>query len=944
MSSKLHQFDEFQLPESLNITSTVLDDYLTYDFKLSDSILNNILSDFDVNTNDIQCIDSSINDINYFHTSPDLPSSYKTTLNSEAINNNVQSLQAEFDEVLSPDPFKLLIEQYQKQQTNNELLFSPPSCIPTDHRESASANMSNYQADQIIATREQTTTCSQSPLSSVPFPKLIEKPEPIIITFDQFQTLIRAIPNTSKTSANTISTLFENSTIIANNIPLRIVHQTSHNHTSNSSDKFSHQDSLTENHNNNNESIIGNGNGNDNRPRRNLSHTAIEKRYRSSINEKINELKEIVAITDGKIQKSGILRRTIEHIRQLQSTNRRLEEENSTLKNILKQLKLTSTDISRNDDIQSPNRNSSTKTPTSSSSIFNSDSNGEIYKPVKKRKKPTNSKRGMVDGSRLVLCCFMLCILITNPFNYLLDRIHSSSNGGTTDTQSILSSRTLQAVKDDENFNSLLFLSISWKQLIAWMLNIAICLVCLVKIFVHGEPIVHELDMNEYYAYKKKADALMDENQLNEAHIYYRKCCEKLYISIDNTYIYYLSSITWQIIRFFLNIIFVGRWLTYWSGWTKSIDTRNYNRELNDCYLQLWKIEYHYSKSLLNIFNLLLLTINTSINSGKKLDKNKRNEICFLSALTFKKLDGLFTLFISYLLKFLIPIDINDIWLFDIDRLNQFIFETNIYLFKKKIFMESIRIQFFEYVLYNNIQNQLLFQDEKQQQQQFIIENINQLDLFSCERYIMIIETIHLILLILTDYDDETNSTRILLLEQLGQSSQLLTSSKVETCYTNNNEDNLDMVDGILSLRLRLLTSSMTNNNQKVPFLDDFQRELDYYRRLNQLMKLPKQRLYLFESIFRTSSGLNPLMTQTLFECAMKQSNFMIQTKQESLPNLDIIAALLIFCHFLPSTVYRYRNILQQAVAISSKTSRNNDLNRLQQQCLTLIRQPYFTL
>ncbi|CAF4701075.1 unnamed protein product, partial [Rotaria sp. Silwood2] len=212
------------------------------------------------------------------------------------------------------------------------------------------------------------------------------------------------------------------------------------------------------------------------------------------------------------------------------------------------------------------------------------------------------------------------------------------------------------------------------------------------------------------------------------------------------------------------------------------------------------------------------------------------------------------------------------------------------------------------------------------------------------ERYIMIIETIHLILLILTDYDDETNSTRILLLEQLGQSSQLLTSSKVETCYTNNNEDNLDMVDGILSLRLRLLTSSMTNNNQKVPFLDDFQRELDYYRRLNQLMKLPKQRLYLFESIFRTSSGLNPLMTQTLFECAMKQSNFMIQTKQESLPNLDIIAALLIFCHFLPSTVYRYRNILQQAVAISSKTSRNNDLNRLQQQCLTLIRQPYFTL
>ncbi|CAF4026721.1 unnamed protein product [Rotaria sordida] len=996
MNRNLNQFDEFQSQESLNITSTVFDDYLTCDFKLSDdNVLNDILSDFDINTNNIQCIDSLTNDINYFHTSSNLPSSYKTTLHSTAINNNIQSLQAEFDEVLSPDAFKLVIEQHQQQQTNNESpFFSTNYSSPIDDHESTSINPLNYQTDQIIITRKPTINCSQS---SVQFPKLIEKPDPITITFDQFQTLIHAIPNTSKTSANTISTLLENSTIIANNIPLRIVHQTSHNHNSNGSDKFNYQDSLT-NNNNNNESIIVNGNGN--RSRRKLSHTAIEKRYRSSINEKINELKEIVAATDGKvgednIQKSGILRRTIEYIRQLQSTNRQLEEENSTLKNILKQLNLTSTDLPSNNNVQSSHRNSSTKKPLST---FSTDSNDEIHNPVTKRKKQTNSKRGMVDGSRLILCCFMLCVFIINPFNYLLDHIHSSNNDDTMEIQSILSSRTLQTVKDNENFNSLLFLSISWKQLIAWMLNIAICLVCLVKIFVHGEPIVHELDMDEYYTYKKKADALMDENQLNEACKYYRKCCEKLYISIDQTYLYYFSSITWQIIRFFLNIIFVGRWLTYWSGWTKSIDTRYYNCELNDCYLQLWKIEYHYSKSLLNIFNLFLLTINTSINSGKKLNKIKRNEIYFLSALTLKKFDGLFTIFISYLLKYLIPIDINDIWLLDIDRLNQFIYEKNIYLFKKKFFMESIRIQFFEYILYNNIQNQLLFQDE-QQQQQFMIKNINELDLFSwwqhslqiirCisndkqninnitstdllrqinlsnktiyymarsiklvnEQYIMIIETIHIILLILTDYNDETNSTRILLLEQLGQSSQLLTSSKVETYYiNNNNEDNLDMaiktllLDGILSLRLRLLTSSMINNNQKIPFLDDFQRELDYYRRLNQLMKLPKQKLYLFESIFRTSSGLNPLITQTLFERAMKQSNSMIQTKQESLPNLDIIAGLLLFCHFLPSTVYRYRNILQQVVAISSKTNKNNDLNRLQQQCLTLIHQPYFTL
>lgn len=43
------------------------------------------------------------------------------------------------------------------------------------------------------------------------------------------------------------------------------------------------------------------------------------------------------------------------------------------------------------------------------------------------------------------------------------------------------------------------------------MLNLGICLVCLVKLFVYGEPIVAESEMQEYYVYKKKADQLMDE-------------------------------------------------------------------------------------------------------------------------------------------------------------------------------------------------------------------------------------------------------------------------------------------------------------------------------------------------------------------------------------------------------------------------------------------------
>ncbi len=60
----------------------------------------------------------------------------------------------------------------------------------------------------------------------------------------------------------------------------------------------------------------------------------------------------------------------------------------------------------------------------------------------------------MVNGSRLVLCCFMLCVLITNPFNHLLNLIHSSDYNDATEIQSIVASRTLQSATNNENSNS----------------------------------------------------------------------------------------------------------------------------------------------------------------------------------------------------------------------------------------------------------------------------------------------------------------------------------------------------------------------------------------------------------------------------------------------------------------------------------------------------------
>lgn len=120
-------------------------------------------------------------------------------------------------------------------------------------------------------------------------------------------------------------------------------------------------------------------------------------------------------------------------------------------------------------------RTSSNKNPTTPPSSHSESSESplsscdEAYSPAPKRKriaslfihltlhlgqKRTAGKQGMVNGSRLVLCCFMLCVLITNPFNYFLNLIHASDSNTITETQSIITSRTLQSAANNENINS----------------------------------------------------------------------------------------------------------------------------------------------------------------------------------------------------------------------------------------------------------------------------------------------------------------------------------------------------------------------------------------------------------------------------------------------------------------------------------------------------------
>ncbi len=75
------------------------------------------------------------------------------------------------------------------------------------------------------------------------------------------------------------------------------------------------------------------------------SHNAIEKKYRSSINDKINELKDRVAGPGAKLQKSGILRKALDYITNIENVNTRLCDENKMLRSTLKKISLNTHDV-----------------------------------------------------------------------------------------------------------------------------------------------------------------------------------------------------------------------------------------------------------------------------------------------------------------------------------------------------------------------------------------------------------------------------------------------------------------------------------------------------------------------------------------------------------------------------------------------------------------------
>ena len=252
------------------------------------------------------------------------------------------------------------------------------------------------------------------------------------------------------------------------------------------------------------------------------AHNAIERRYRTSINSCIVELKNIVVGEDAKLHKSAILRKAIDHIRYLQNQTNKLKQENMFLKMQMTDNKHSLKDLlvsKGNENVMTPPRSDESNPSLSPSHSDHSmppspllsfgdsgikdesdDSNSSSY--------IISSARGMSSHSRLTLCMFMFAIFVINPFSKMLGAFSGSDglSGGPEDYED-LQRRNILSLDDDSSNSTFSWQNVS-KFFLLWAFNLAFLIGCLIKMLIYGDP-VQKYQSNEsikYWKHKKQSD------------------------------------------------------------------------------------------------------------------------------------------------------------------------------------------------------------------------------------------------------------------------------------------------------------------------------------------------------------------------------------------------------------------------------------------------------
>uniref|UniRef100_A0A671PFP3 Sterol regulatory element-binding protein 2 n=1 Tax=Sinocyclocheilus anshuiensis TaxID=1608454 RepID=A0A671PFP3_9TELE len=164
---------------------------------------------------------------------------------------------------------------------------------------------------------------------------------------------------------------------------------------------------------------------------RRTTHNIIEKRYRSSINDKILEMRDLVMGNDAKMHKSGVLRKAIDYIKYLQQVNHKLRQENLMLKMASHKHMCLSDDVDLKPEVAfispPPSDSGSISPPQLSPFSIDSEPGSPLLEHETVKSEPDSpSSVGVMDRSRLLLCTLTFLCLSLNPLPSLLESEESA--------------------------------------------------------------------------------------------------------------------------------------------------------------------------------------------------------------------------------------------------------------------------------------------------------------------------------------------------------------------------------------------------------------------------------------------------------------------------------------------------------------------------------------
>ncbi|MCJ8749359.1 hypothetical protein PDJAM_G00175470 [Pangasius djambal] len=277
---------------------------------------------------------------------------------------------------------------------------------------------------------------------------------------------------------------------------------------------------------------------------RRTTHNIIEKRYRSSINDKILELRDLVMGNDTKMHKSGVLRKAIDYIKYLQQVNQKLRQENLALKMASQKHKSVCV-VDEVSVMTPPPSDSGSASPQFS---IDSEPNSPLLEPLKSEPASPPSAVGVMDRSRVLLCALTFLCVSLNPLPSLIgsDQYSASSWPG---GESFIPSRSIMGLPaQTQSFGAWLWCVLVWV-----LSGVGVVWGC-VRILYLWEPVtpLHSPTSVMFWRHRKQADLQLQRGDYSAAVSSLETCLSVLSRALPSTTFDLACSLSWNLIRYCL--------------------------------------------------------------------------------------------------------------------------------------------------------------------------------------------------------------------------------------------------------------------------------------------------------------------------------------------------------------------------------------------------------